>query len=406
MAELLGIIVLLAAIVPSQVARRGGAAAATQRPARQRRALEQPCGSATPISSRSCAVSPTTCRSTGPTRCRSSSTRRTRSRTRCGSPAAPAPAAARPVRETGPFYCPADNLVYIDLEFMQQLEEQLIGTPTDLAEQYIVAHEYGHHVQNLLGTNAQVQEVQQNQPDTANQYSVAMELQADCFAGVWVGARDVSGQRGRAQEAINAAEGVGDDRIQQKTQGRIDPESWTHGSAEQRRTWFLTGYNSQDPTAVRHVRRDHRLVAELAVHPLEWADPELVQPRHRDRRSRTTSSTRRRSAPFRDRRADPVQLVDEQVEHQHMADVQRERHLPGRRKSTGEGRSVGALGHPADDAHRDHRRTDRRQAVEQPAVERRGRAQVAVATGDAIARGSRARRTRCLRRSVACGAAR
>ncbi len=93
--------------------------------------------------------------------------------------------------ETGPFYCPADNLVYIDLEFMQQLEQQLIGQPTDLAEQYILAHEYGHHVQNLLGTNAMVQEVQQNQPDKANQYSVAMELQADCFAGSWVGARDV-----------------------------------------------------------------------------------------------------------------------------------------------------------------------------------------------------------------------
>ena len=150
--------------------------------------------------------------------------------------------------ETGPFYCPADGLVYIDLEFMQQLEQQLIGQPTDLAEQYIIAHEYGHHVQNLLGTNAMVQEVQQNQPDKANQYSVAMELQADCFAGVWVGARDVLESEAELQEAIAAAEGVGDDRIQQKTQGRIDPETWTHGSAEQRRTWFLKGYNTKDPT--------------------------------------------------------------------------------------------------------------------------------------------------------------
>jgi len=150
--------------------------------------------------------------------------------------------------ETGPFYCPADNLVYIDLEFMQQLEEQLIGAATDLAEQYILAHEYGHHVQNILGTNATVQQIQQNDPDRANEYSVAMELQADCFAGAWVGARDVLENEAELQEAIAAAEGVGDDRIQQRTEGRVDPESWTHGSAEQRRTWFLKGYNTQDPS--------------------------------------------------------------------------------------------------------------------------------------------------------------
>lgn len=153
--------------------------------------------------------------------------------------------------ETGPFYCPADHLVYIDLEFMQQLENQLIGTTSDLAEQYILAHEYGHHVQNLLGTNAQVQEASQSDPSRANQYSVAMELQADCFAGAWVGDANARGLLDNAQEiqeAINAAEGVGDDRIQQRTQGRIDPESWTHGSAEQRTTWFMTGFNSQDPT--------------------------------------------------------------------------------------------------------------------------------------------------------------
>lgn len=149
--------------------------------------------------------------------------------------------------ETGPFYCPADNLVYIDLEFLQQLEEQLIGSATDLAEQYILAHEYGHHVQNILGTNAMVQEVQQSQPDRANEYSVAMELQADCFAGAWVGDRDVLENEAELEEAIAAAEGVGDDRIQEKTQGRVDPESWTHGSAEQRRTWFLKGYNT-DPS--------------------------------------------------------------------------------------------------------------------------------------------------------------
>ncbi|MEZ5273739.1 MAG: neutral zinc metallopeptidase [Ilumatobacteraceae bacterium] len=149
--------------------------------------------------------------------------------------------------ETGPFYCPLDSLVYIDLGFMQQWENMLIGTTSDLAEQYIIAHEYGHHVQNLLGTNAQVQRAQQNDPSRANQYSVALELQADCYAGVWVGSNDVLENQAELQEALNAAEGVGDDRIQQKTQGRVDPESWTHGSAEQRRTWFLQGYNSQSP---------------------------------------------------------------------------------------------------------------------------------------------------------------
>lgn len=150
--------------------------------------------------------------------------------------------------ETGPFYCPADHLVYIDLEFMQQLEEQLIGQPTDLAEQYILAHEYGHHVQNILGDNAKVQQAQQNDPDRANQYSIALELQADCYAGAWVGARDVLDSPEELDEAIAAAEGVGDDRIQQRTQGRVDPESWTHGSAEQRKSWFLVGYNTADPS--------------------------------------------------------------------------------------------------------------------------------------------------------------
>ncbi|MEO7369501.1 MAG: neutral zinc metallopeptidase [Ilumatobacteraceae bacterium] len=152
--------------------------------------------------------------------------------------------------QTGPFYCPVDHLVYIDLSFMQALEQQLVGTTTDLAEQYIVAHEYGHHIQNLVGINAQVQKAQQSDPGRANQYSVALELQADCFAGMWVGDVASRGQldsAGEVKEALNAAAGVGDDRIQQKTQGRIDKESWTHGSAEQRQTWFTRGYNSGDP---------------------------------------------------------------------------------------------------------------------------------------------------------------
>ncbi len=152
--------------------------------------------------------------------------------------------------QTGPFYCPVDHLVYIDLGFMQALEQQLIGKPTDLAEQYIIAHEYGHHIQNLVGINAKVQEAQQNDPGRANQYSVAMELQADCFAGMWVGdvaSRGLLDSADEINEALNAAAGVGDDRIQEKTQGRIDKEAWTHGSAEQRQTWFTRGYNSGDP---------------------------------------------------------------------------------------------------------------------------------------------------------------
>jgi predicted metalloprotease len=152
--------------------------------------------------------------------------------------------------ETGPFYCPLDHLVYIDLSFMQALEQRLIGKPTDLAEQYIVAHEYGHHVQTLVGINDQVQQAQQQDPGRANQYSVAMELQADCFAGLWVGDVSSRGQLDSVQEvkeALDAAAGVGDDRIQQQTQGRIDKESWTHGSSEQRQSWFTRGYNTGDP---------------------------------------------------------------------------------------------------------------------------------------------------------------
>ena len=153
--------------------------------------------------------------------------------------------------ETGPFYCPADSLVYIDLEFLQQLERQLVGETADLAEQYIIAHEYAHHVQNILGDNRRVQEAGQRDPGRANEYSIALELQADCYAGVWVGdiaRRGLLDSSAEIEEALNAAEAVGDDRVQQKTQGRIDPESWTHGSAAQRQEWFTRGVESIDPT--------------------------------------------------------------------------------------------------------------------------------------------------------------
>ncbi len=149
--------------------------------------------------------------------------------------------------ETGPFYCPNDNLVYFDLDFLQTLQNQL-GIEGDLGVQYIVAHEYGHHVQNVLGTNAQVQQAQQRDPERANQYSVALELQADCLAGVWANDAERRDrlQDGDIEEAIGAAEAVGDDRIQQQTQGRIEPENWTHGSSEQRASWFRRGFSSGD----------------------------------------------------------------------------------------------------------------------------------------------------------------
>jgi uncharacterized protein len=149
--------------------------------------------------------------------------------------------------QTGPFYCPADQLIYFDLDFLVQLEEQLIGRSTDLAQQYIVAHEYGHHVQNVLGTSGQVRQAQQNDPDRANQYSVALELQADCYAGVWVGdakKRGLLDSASEVNEALEAAAGVGDDRI---TQGRADPDSFTHGTAQQRQDWFNRGLNTGDP---------------------------------------------------------------------------------------------------------------------------------------------------------------
>ncbi|MDJ0770386.1 MAG: neutral zinc metallopeptidase [Ilumatobacter sp.] len=151
--------------------------------------------------------------------------------------------------QTGPFYCPLDNLVYFDLDFLVTLQNQF-GATGDLAAQYIVAHEFGHHVQNVLGINAQMRQAQQADPERANQYSVALELQADCFAGAWArdaADRDQFDDDREVEEALNAAAAVGDDRIQQQTQGRVDPESWTHGSSAQRVEWFERGFTTGDP---------------------------------------------------------------------------------------------------------------------------------------------------------------
>ncbi len=150
--------------------------------------------------------------------------------------------------QVGPFYCPADGFVYFDLDFLTQLQDQF-GAEGDLAAQYIVAHEYGHHVQNLLGISDDVNRRSQQDPGRANQYSVALELQADCFAGAWARNADERSllEEGDLQEALGAAAAVGDDRIQQQTQGRVSPESWTHGSAEQRVSWFRRGFDTGDP---------------------------------------------------------------------------------------------------------------------------------------------------------------
>ena len=148
---------------------------------------------------------------------------------------------------TGPFYCPLDQKAYVDLTFFNQLDSQF-GAPGDFAQAYVLAHEYGHHIQQQLGIEKQVRNQSNANPDDANELSVRLELQADCFAGLWGRSVYEEGilEDGDLEEGITAAEAVGDDRIQQKTQGRIDPESFTHGTSEQRRTWFRNGFDSGD----------------------------------------------------------------------------------------------------------------------------------------------------------------
>jgi uncharacterized protein len=150
---------------------------------------------------------------------------------------------------TGPFYCPGDRKLYVDLSFFDELEQRF-GAPGDFAQAYVVAHEVGHHVQTLLGVTQQVQSArQQIGSDQANQLSVLTELQADCYAGVWANhaqeARQVL-EPGDIEEGLRAAAAVGDDRIQRETQGRVVPDSFTHGSSEQRMTWFRRGLERGD----------------------------------------------------------------------------------------------------------------------------------------------------------------
>jgi len=149
----------------------------------------------------------------------------------------------------GPFYCPADSTVYIDLSFYDELKNKL-GADGDFAQGYVIAHEVGHHVQKLLGIEPKVRQMQQGATQRqVNQLSVRLELQADCFAGVW--GHYMQQQQilepGDLQEALNAAEAIGDDRLQQQSQGRVTPDSFTHGTSEQRYSWFKRGFDSGDP---------------------------------------------------------------------------------------------------------------------------------------------------------------
>ena len=151
---------------------------------------------------------------------------------------------------TGPFYCPGDAVVYLDLGFFNELSQRL-GAPGDFAQAYVITHELGHHVQNLLGLNEQASS---DRRTGANSASVALELQADCFAGVWGHAASQSGRSGivrldpgDVEEGLRAAAAIGDDRLQKMATGRVMPERFTHGSSAQRVAWFKKGMDSGDP---------------------------------------------------------------------------------------------------------------------------------------------------------------
>jgi len=148
---------------------------------------------------------------------------------------------------SGPFYCPADQKIYMDLTFFEELRRRFGAKGGDFAIAYVMAHEVGHHVQNLLGTASEVRRLQQQSSKVeANELSVALELQADFYAGVWTKYNEKYLSEGDIEEALSAANAVGDDAIQRRTRGQVNPDSFTHGTSEQRKRWFMKGYRTGD----------------------------------------------------------------------------------------------------------------------------------------------------------------
>jgi uncharacterized protein len=145
---------------------------------------------------------------------------------------------------TGPFYCPGDERVYIDLGFYEELKQRF-GAPGEFAQAYVIAHELGHHVQNILGTERKLRQLQSQNPREKNALSVEMELQADCYAGIWAHTTQQRGllEQGDIESALGAASAVGDDRLQKMATGHVNPDSFTHGSSEQRMAWFRKGFD-------------------------------------------------------------------------------------------------------------------------------------------------------------------
>ena len=150
----------------------------------------------------------------------------------------------------GPFYCPVDHKVYLDLGFFDELRTRF-GAPGEFAEAYVIAHEFGHHVQKLLGIDAKVRSAREAHPDQANALSVRLELQADCFAGVWANSTQQRNilEKGDVESGLRAAASVGDDKLQKQATGHVRPESFTHGSSQQRTEWFQRGFQGGDVSA-------------------------------------------------------------------------------------------------------------------------------------------------------------
>ena len=148
---------------------------------------------------------------------------------------------------SGPFYCPGDQKVYMDLAFFEELQTKFGASGGDFATAYVIAHEVGHHIQTLLGTSDKMRQAQEGKSETeANKLSVALELQADFYAGVWAKHNQENLDIGDIDEALSAAQAVGDDAIQKRMQGHVVPESFTHGTSEQRKYWFMKGYTTGD----------------------------------------------------------------------------------------------------------------------------------------------------------------